>query len=68
MYKNICLKTCEIAKKAGVFIAEQRKSFSQSMVEHKGLHDLVSYVDWEAEKMIIAELSKVLPEAGFIAE
>jgi myo-inositol-1(or 4)-monophosphatase len=68
LYKNICLKTCETAQKAGAFIAEQRKSFSQSMVEHKGLHDLVSYVDREAEKMIIAELSKVLPEAGFIAE
>ncbi|MDD4198121.1 MAG: inositol monophosphatase family protein [Paludibacter sp.] len=67
-YQIICLKTCEIAKKAGAFIAEQRKGFSQSMVEHKGLHDLVSYVDREAEKMIIAELSKVLPEAGFIAE
>jgi myo-inositol-1(or 4)-monophosphatase len=68
MYKNICLKTCEIAQKAGLFIAEQRKGFSQTMVEHKGLHDLVSYVDREAEKMIIAELSTVLPEAGFIAE
>ena len=68
MYKNICLQSCEIAKKAGSFIAEQKKGFSQTMVEHKGLHDLVSYVDREAEKLIIAELSSLLPEAGFIAE
>jgi len=67
-HKNICLKTCEIAKTTGNFIAEQRKNFNHTMVEHKGLHDLVSYVDREAEKMIIAALSAVLPEAGFIAE
>jgi myo-inositol-1(or 4)-monophosphatase len=67
-YKNICLKTCEVAQKAGSFIAEQRITFSQSMVEHKGLHDLVSYVDREAEKMIVAALSAVLSEAGFVAE
>lgn len=68
MYKNICLKTCDIAKKAGAFIAEQRKNFNHSMVENKGLHDLVSYVDREAEKLIVTELSSLLPEAGFIAE
>jgi myo-inositol-1(or 4)-monophosphatase len=32
------------------------------------MHDLVSYVDKESEKRIIAELQKLLPESGFIAE
>lgn len=67
-YLTLCKQTCEIAKKAGSFISEQKKGFNQSFVEHKGVHDLVSYVDREAEKLVIAELQELLPEAGFIAE
>jgi myo-inositol-1(or 4)-monophosphatase len=57
-----------IAKDAGAFIRAQSQSFSSEMTEHKGLHDLVSYVDRTAEDMILNALSKLLPEAGFIAE
>lgn len=67
-YRDLCLKTCEVAKIAGDFIARERKSFQHSMVEYKGAHDLVSYVDREAEKLIITRLSELLPEAGFIGE
>ncbi len=58
----------EIAKEAGAFIREQRKTFSADKIEIKGLNDLVSYVDKTAEEIIVAALSKVLPEAGFITE
>lgn len=58
----------DIAKEAGAFIRKERQHFSMEKVEHKGLNDLVSYVDKEAEKMIVAKLSKILPEAGFITE
>jgi myo-inositol-1(or 4)-monophosphatase len=37
-------------------------------VEHKGFNDLVSYVDKEAEKQLVAQLHAVFPEAGFITE
>lgn len=67
-YEQLCIQTCEIARAAGAFIAAQAKEFNSSMIENKGLHDLVSYVDREAEKMIIEGLSVLLPEAGFIAE
>lgn len=67
-FKDICLKTCDVARRAGSFIAQERKVFTTSHIEYKGLHDLVSYVDKEAEKMIISELQQLLPEAGFIAE
>lgn len=50
------------------YIAEQRKTFSTDVVSDKGLNQLVSYVDIEAEKMLVAGLSKLLPEAGFITE
>ena len=67
-YQQLTLATCEIARTVGKFMAEERKSFDASMIENKGLHDLVSYVDKASEKQIIEELSKLLPESGFIAE
>jgi len=67
-YKELCLATCEIARKAGSFIAKERKSFDDSKIESKGLHDLVSYVDKTSEQQIIADLQILLPESGFIAE
>ena len=60
--------TCKTARSAGKFMAEERKSFDASKIETKGLHDLVSYVDKESEKRIIAELQILLPESGFIGE
>lgn len=57
-----------MAKEAGGFIADQRKIFSRDKIEHKGTHDMVSYVDKEAEKITVAGLRKLLPEAGFITE
>ena len=67
-YQQLTLATCEIARTIGKFMAEERKSFDASKIENKGLHDLVSYVDKASEKQIIDELSKLLPESGFIAE
>lgn len=67
-YEELCLSVCEIARKAGGFIANERKHFNQDKVESKGLHDLVSYVDKTSEKVIIEALSALLPESGFIAE
>ena len=67
-YLQLTLATCKIARGVGKFMAEERKSFDASMIENKGLHDLVSYVDKASEKQIIEELSKLIPESGFIAE
>ena len=47
---------------------EERKTFRSESVEKKHAHDYVSYVDKESEKQIVAELSALLPEAGFITE
>jgi myo-inositol-1(or 4)-monophosphatase len=57
-----------IAKEAGAFIRKERQHFNPKDVEYKGLNDLVSYVDKEAEKLIVSKLGKILPEAGFITE
>ena len=61
-------RTISIAKEAGAFIRKERQSFKVESIEHKGFNDLVSYVDKEAEKIIVEGLRKILPEAGFITE
>ena len=57
-----------IAMDAGRFLKEERKNFCLESVEKKHAHDYVSYVDKESEKQIVAALSALLPEAGFITE
>lgn len=59
---------CEIAKQIGVFLREERIGFTMDRVEQKQTHDYVSYVDKTAETMLVKELSRLLPEAGFITE
>jgi myo-inositol-1(or 4)-monophosphatase len=50
------------------FIRQEAATFDRGKVEHKGLHDLVSYVDQETERKLVAGLRELLPEAGFITE
>lgn len=57
-----------LAIEVGRFQVEQRKHFQLECVESKHSHDYVSYVDKESEKMIVARLREILPEARFITE
>jgi len=66
--ENIARQVIEVSKQAGDFIRQERKSFSADKIEYKGLNDMVSYVDKNAEKIIVTSLEKILPEAGFIIE
>ena len=50
------------------FIRQEALAFDRTKVEHKGLHDLVSYVDQETERRLVAGLRQLLPAAGFITE
>ncbi len=65
---SLLKQTIEISKKAGRFIESERSGFQFNQIEYKGQNDLVSYVDKQAEKLLVDSLGKILPEAGFIAE
>lgn len=67
-YSTLCLEVCQIARRAGEYIAQERKNFTSDSIEFKGKADMVSYVDKSAEKMIVTDLERLVPEAGFIAE
>jgi myo-inositol-1(or 4)-monophosphatase len=66
--QNICIQLGEIARKAGQFIREERSKITAGDIELKGKASLVTYVDKNAEKMIVKRLREILPEAGFITE
>jgi len=67
-YKDICSKIESAAREAGKFIKRESIGFDISRTENKGLHDFVSYVDKESERMLVEKLAIILPEAGFLAE
>jgi myo-inositol-1(or 4)-monophosphatase len=66
--KSLCAEVCNIAREAGIFMKNERASFSLDKVESKGLHDYVSYVDKTSEKLIVSRLMCILPDAGFLTE
>lgn len=60
--------TISLSKQVAAFIKHEQEHFKASSIEYKGLNDLVSFVDKEAERKLVAGLADLLPEAGFIAE
>jgi len=65
---KILTNTKALVLEVGDFIRQESKNFSTSNIEHKGFNDLVSYVDKSAEKQLVDGCTKILPQAGFIAE
>ncbi len=66
--EKITTDICLLAEKAGNFIREQSPALSSKDVREKGEHNFVTWVDEQSEQMIIAELRRILPGSGFIAE
>ena len=66
--EKLCTDVQTIAKAAGVFIAGEREKFNLDAIEIKGKANFVSYVDKQAEEMIVSGLRQLLPGSGFIAE
>lgn len=67
-FKKLCLEVQIIARNAGAFIAGEREKINLKDIKVKGKSDFVSYVDKQAEELIVNGLRKLLPESGFIAE
>ena len=66
--ESVCKQTREIAIEVGRFIKEQQSKITADVIENKGKHDFVTYVDKTAELKIVEALKPIIPEAGFIAE
>lgn len=58
-----------LVKETGAFILGESKAFDRSRIEQKSaFNNLVSYVDKESERRLVASLTKILPGSGFLAE
>lgn len=58
----------ELCKEAGRFIESNLHQVSAGDIEVKSRNSLVSFVDKQAEEILVKGLRKLLPEAGFITE
>ncbi|MHA4895437.1 inositol monophosphatase family protein [Pedobacter sp. PWIIR3] len=67
-YELLCQKVITTTRLTGNFIRKESINFDAKAIEFKGLNDMVSYVDKQAEKQLVKNLSKILPEAGFTTE
>ena len=67
-YLALSHQIAALCRETATFIAHEAANFDLSKVQHKGQHDLVSYVDQEAERRLVAGLREILPAAGFITE
>jgi myo-inositol-1(or 4)-monophosphatase len=65
---SLLSQAIRVTQKAADLIENEKKNFNFSKIEYKGQNDFVSFVDKQAEKFLVENLGKILPEAGFIAE
>lgn len=65
---RLCARVRTLVLEIGEFLKEERKKFVFERVEEKGKNDFVTYVDREAERRIVANLQRFLPQAGYITE
>jgi len=66
--EKVCLQACQITQEVAQFLKKELGNVATQQIEHKQRNHLVSYVDKTSEKMLIEGLSKLLPEAAFLAE
>ncbi len=63
--KNVVALSREVSE----FILRESQNFDTSRIEQKdGFNNLVSYVDKESEKKLIASLTRIIPGSGFVGE
>ena len=67
-YELLCTQVLGVVRLAGNFIRKESMNFDSNKVEFKGLNDLVSYVDKQAEVILVENLAELLPGSGFITE
>lgn len=58
----------QAVRDTAVFLRAQLGQVKPGQIEEKFLNGLVSYVDREAEQMLVERLTKFLPSAGFLTE
>ncbi|PCJ67572.1 MAG: inositol monophosphatase [Bacteroidetes bacterium] len=58
----------QLVNTVGIFQLKEQSKVKTIQVAEKSLNQLVSYVDTESEKMLVAGLQKITPSAGYLTE
>ncbi len=66
--QKLTAEVADLSREIAAFIRAERERFTEANVESKSANNLVSYVDKVAEQRFVDGLSRLLPQAGFIAE
>ena len=66
--QNLTTQVVELTRETGAYLLKERAAFDAHTIEEKSAHNLVTTVDKGSEERLVAGLSKLLPESGFIAE
>lgn len=66
--QEICSEVKNISEETARFIKSQVGLVTSTDIEAKAKNSLVSYVDKQAESMLVAKLSTLIPNPGFITE
>ncbi len=67
-YSRICENVRSIVSETASYIESQHRNREDISTETKGRQNFVTSVDKNAEKMLVENLSRLIPESGFIAE
>jgi len=66
--EKLCTDALLVVNRAAAFIRENLTKVHSDQVIEKGTNSLVSFVDQQAERILVEGLSRLLPDAGFITE
>lgn len=66
--EKLCNEVKQIARTTGEYLKNEQTLLRRNDIELKGTRNYVTYIDKEAEQMLVAALQKTFPEAGFLTE
>lgn len=65
---NIVSKVNALSREVGSYMRAEQEKLKHSDINSKGLHDYVTHVDKNSERMLVDALSVIIPDAGFLVE
>ncbi len=66
--ERLCEKVKVLARETGEYLKNEQAALSNKDIELKGTRNYVTYIDKEAENILIKGLKEIFPDAGFLAE
>lgn len=66
--EKLCIGVKELAQSTGDYLKNEQAAIRKNDIELKGARNYVTYVDKNAEKLLVDGLRLLLPQAGFLTE